>query len=127
MIIVKERTKNTSQNTALLYISKNEAEKMGIKWIDEIEGYEITNKQEMVKVMIKIDSELNFGGFNYDIVKTSEEEVERLKRKNINEEIVYTMFISKLNEKDPILKYVDLIMEEYENNPQEQTEKMTVN
>lgn len=123
MIIVKERTKNT----ALLYISKNEAEKMGIKWIDEIEGYEITNKQEMVKVMIKIDSELNFGGFNYDIVKTSEEEVERLKRKNINEEIIYTMLISKLNEKDPILKYVDLIMEEYENNPQEQMVKMTVN
>lgn len=111
MFYIKEKTKNT----ALIYISKDEAEKLAIKWTGKEKGYEITNKQEEVKKMQELGKMIGFNKFDYDINKTTEDEAAYLKDKGITEEMPYTMFISKRAELDPIIKFLNILEDENKN------------
>lgn len=111
MFYIKEKTKNT----ALIYISKDEAEKLAIKWTGKEKGYEITNKQEEIKKMQELGKMIGFNKFDYDINKTAEDEAAYLKDKGITEEMPYTMFISKRAELDPIIKFLNILENENKN------------
>lgn len=111
MFYIKEKTKNT----ALIYISKDEAENLAIKWTGKEKGYEITNKQEEIKKMQELGKMIGFNKFDYDINKTTEDEATYLKDKGITEEMPYKMFISKRAELDPIIKFLNILEDENKN------------
>lgn len=111
MILIKEKT----DNTALLYISKDEAQELNIQWINDSIGYAIENKQEEIKKLSKISEKLNFKKFGYDITKTTEEEKEALRKEGIKEDMLFSIFVKKENKTDPILTYIDMLDKEKRN------------
>ena len=108
MILIKEKT----DNTALLYISKDEAQELNIQWINDSIGYAIENKQEEIKKLSKISEKLNFKKFGYDITKTTEEEKEALRKEGIKEDMPFSIFVKEENKTDPILTYIDMLDKE---------------
>lgn len=115
MIYVKEKT----DNTALLYITEDEAKELNIKWVDDIIGYEVINKQEEIIKMHAISNKLRFKSFSYDIAETTKEEKEELKECGIKENLPYSMFIKKNNDIDPIIYYIDMLSKETIESPVE--------
>lgn len=111
MILIKEKT----DNTALLYISKDEAQELNIQWINDSRGYAIENKQEEIKKLSKISEKLNFKKFGYDITKTTEEEKEALRKEGIKEDMPFSIFVKKENKVDPIITYINMLNKEKRN------------
>lgn len=110
MVWIKEET----DNTAILYLSQAEQERLDIQWEEEVQGYRIKNKQEEQRIFQYVEKTLGYANIGYDINKIQEEDRAYLREVGIEEEIEFSIFIERKRGRDPITTFIRLLRKEGE-------------